>query len=228
MPMTWNLGVIAAALVAGDRSPRESGGTGGKAKATGTAARRQGVPESGGRAWAYKRLRGAVAPGREPLPALETGSSRSRSASPSMLKPKTASDSATAGRARLLCHRLIPRPSGGIAERAAAPQGARPRGGPSVRARRFGRGAGPATQGRRRPDPRVGLPRGRRQCWLRRDVDEYVSFATDTAGPAALVLRGLPEDERDALRAQLGEAFAPFVAAGGYELPGVALTAVAS
>jgi hypothetical protein len=55
-----------------------------------------------------------------------------------------------------------------------------------------------------------------------------VSFATDTAGPAALVLRGLPEDERDALRAQLGEAFAPFVAAGGYELPGVALTAVAS
>ncbi len=60
------------------------------------------------------------------------------------------------------------------------------------------------------------------------DVDEYVSWATDTAGPFALVIRGLPEGEREVIKAQLEEAFAPFMADGGYELPGVALTAVAS
>jgi len=60
------------------------------------------------------------------------------------------------------------------------------------------------------------------------DVDEYLSYATDTAGPAALVLRGLSEGEREAVRAQLKEAFAPFAGGGGYELPGVAINAVAS
>ena len=43
-----------------------------------------------------------------------------------------------------------------------------------------------------------------------------------------MVVRGLPERERDALKARLGTAFTPFAADGGYELPGVALTAVAS
>jgi SAM-dependent methyltransferase len=61
-----------------------------------------------------------------------------------------------------------------------------------------------------------------------RDVDDYVSFITDTAGPFAMVIRGLPADEREAMKAQLGEAFAPFVSDGGYELPGVTLNAVAS
>jgi ubiquinone/menaquinone biosynthesis C-methylase UbiE len=61
-----------------------------------------------------------------------------------------------------------------------------------------------------------------------RDLDEYSTFSADTGGPAALVLRGLPEDEREALRAQLRAAFAPFGAGGGYELPGIALNAVAS
>ena len=60
-----------------------------------------------------------------------------------------------------------------------------------------------------------------------RDIDDYTTFTTDTGGPAALVLRGLPEDEREGLKTQLGAAFAPFGADGGYELPGVALTAVA-
>ena len=60
-----------------------------------------------------------------------------------------------------------------------------------------------------------------------RDIDDYTTFTTDTGGPAALVLRGLPEDEREALKRQLGAAFAPFARDGGYELPGVALTAVA-
>ena len=61
-----------------------------------------------------------------------------------------------------------------------------------------------------------------------RDLDDYTTYATDTGGPAALVLRGLPEDERDALKSRLGAAFAPFGGDGGYALPGVALTAVAS
>ena len=61
-----------------------------------------------------------------------------------------------------------------------------------------------------------------------RDVDDYVSYASDTAGPFAIVLRGLSESERGALKAQLGEAFAPFAANGRYELPGVSLNAVAS
>jgi SAM-dependent methyltransferase len=60
------------------------------------------------------------------------------------------------------------------------------------------------------------------------DVDDYVSFAAETAGPFAMVIRGLSESEREAIKAQLGEAFVPFVADGGYELPGVALTALAS
>ena len=60
-----------------------------------------------------------------------------------------------------------------------------------------------------------------------RDLDDYTTYATDTGGPAALVLRGLPEDERDTLKTQLGAAFAPFAVDGGYEIPGVALCAAA-
>jgi ubiquinone/menaquinone biosynthesis C-methylase UbiE len=60
-----------------------------------------------------------------------------------------------------------------------------------------------------------------------RDIDEYTTYATDTGGPAALVLRGLPEDEREALKTQLGAAFAPFGAEAGYEIPGDALCAAA-
>jgi ubiquinone/menaquinone biosynthesis C-methylase UbiE len=61
-----------------------------------------------------------------------------------------------------------------------------------------------------------------------RDLDDYVRYASDTAGPFAIVLRGLSDGERGALKARLGEAFARFVAHGGYELPGVSLNAVAS
>jgi hypothetical protein len=60
------------------------------------------------------------------------------------------------------------------------------------------------------------------------DVDDYVRFATETGGPFAMVIRGLSEDDIDSLKAQLREAFAPFATDGGYELPGVALAAVAS
>jgi ubiquinone/menaquinone biosynthesis C-methylase UbiE len=60
-----------------------------------------------------------------------------------------------------------------------------------------------------------------------RDADDYTTYATDTGGPAALVLRGLPEDERETLKTQLGAAFAAFAVDGGYEIPGVALCAAA-
>jgi ubiquinone/menaquinone biosynthesis C-methylase UbiE len=60
-----------------------------------------------------------------------------------------------------------------------------------------------------------------------RDIDDYTAYATDMGGPAALVLPGLPEDERAVLKTQLGAAFAPFSADVGYEIPGVALCAVA-
>jgi SAM-dependent methyltransferase len=60
------------------------------------------------------------------------------------------------------------------------------------------------------------------------DLDDYVRWVIDVAGPFAIVVRGLPEVERQILKAQLKEAFAPFEAAGGYSLPGIALCAVAS
>jgi SAM-dependent methyltransferase len=61
-----------------------------------------------------------------------------------------------------------------------------------------------------------------------RDLDDYERWVIDVAGPFAMVLRGLPEGEREALKATLGQAFVPFATNGGYELPGVALCAVAS
>ena len=64
--------------------------------------------------------------------------------------------------------------------------------------------------------------------WSFRDLDEYERWVVDVAGPFAIVLRGLTEGERRTFRAELGEAFAPFVAGDGYELPGTALCAVAS
>lgn len=61
-----------------------------------------------------------------------------------------------------------------------------------------------------------------------RDVDEYVQWCADTAGPFAQAIRGLSQDETQALKAGLEERFAPFATANGYELPGLALNAVAS
>jgi SAM-dependent methyltransferase len=64
--------------------------------------------------------------------------------------------------------------------------------------------------------------------WPFRDLDEYESWVTEIAGAFAMVVRGLPAGERDVLSSQLTDAFAPFATDGGYELPGVALCAVAS
>ena len=60
------------------------------------------------------------------------------------------------------------------------------------------------------------------------DLDDYEQWVIDVAGPFGMVLRGLAEDEREVLRARLRKAFVPFATDSGYELPGVALCAVAS
>ena len=61
-----------------------------------------------------------------------------------------------------------------------------------------------------------------------RDVDDYVRRSRDMAGVFSKVFREASEDEREAMRAELEESFAPFALEGGYEFPGVALAAVAS
>jgi SAM-dependent methyltransferase len=61
-----------------------------------------------------------------------------------------------------------------------------------------------------------------------RDLGEYEQWVVDVAGSFAIVMRELPEEEREVLRARLREAFVPFATDGGYELPGAALCAVAS
>jgi hypothetical protein len=60
------------------------------------------------------------------------------------------------------------------------------------------------------------------------DVDDYISSAVDTGGMFARVWAAAPEEERQAIRSQLAEAFEPFSADGRFELPGVAFAAVAS
>ena len=59
------------------------------------------------------------------------------------------------------------------------------------------------------------------------DVDEYLGLIADTSGPFGLALQGLAADERAAVRADVEDSLGRFVAAGGYELPCVALCAVA-
>jgi SAM-dependent methyltransferase len=61
-----------------------------------------------------------------------------------------------------------------------------------------------------------------------RDVDDYLGFMTDTAGPLAVVLQRLPGPDREKLAAALEHALAPFAADGGVTIPGAALVAVAS
>jgi ubiquinone/menaquinone biosynthesis C-methylase UbiE len=60
------------------------------------------------------------------------------------------------------------------------------------------------------------------------DLEDYEQWVIDVAGQFAMVLRALAEDEREVLRERLREAFVPFATNRGYELPGLALCAVAS
>jgi hypothetical protein len=58
------------------------------------------------------------------------------------------------------------------------------------------------------------------------DVEEYLSVISDT-GPLGLALRGLSDTEREAVKAEVEDSLARFAAERGYELPGVALCAIA-
>jgi SAM-dependent methyltransferase len=64
--------------------------------------------------------------------------------------------------------------------------------------------------------------------FVARDVDDYVVRARATGGGFATAWLAASEDERDAIRSALDEAFRPFIVDGRYELPGVVLCAVAS
>lgn len=59
-------------------------------------------------------------------------------------------------------------------------------------------------------------------------IDEYLDFVADTAGPLALAVRALSAGDRAAVRADAEDGFTRFATADGYDVPGVALCAVAS
>lgn len=58
-------------------------------------------------------------------------------------------------------------------------------------------------------------------------VDEYVRRSSETGGMFARAWAEAPEEERERLKDEFREAFAPFAVDGGYELPGVSLCLVA-
>ena len=60
------------------------------------------------------------------------------------------------------------------------------------------------------------------------DAEGYLTFVSETAGPLAMALRLLEDAEREAIRTDLEKSLAPFATEDGYELPGVALCAVAA
>jgi ubiquinone/menaquinone biosynthesis C-methylase UbiE len=60
-----------------------------------------------------------------------------------------------------------------------------------------------------------------------RDVDDYLGFMADTAGPLAVVLQKLPEPERKAVATTVENALSAFATDGGYPIPGAALVAAA-
>jgi SAM-dependent methyltransferase len=58
-------------------------------------------------------------------------------------------------------------------------------------------------------------------------VDEYLAVVADTAGPLGLALRGLSDDDRAAIEIDVETSFIPFRSERGYNLPAVAICAVA-
>ncbi len=60
-----------------------------------------------------------------------------------------------------------------------------------------------------------------------RNAEEYLSVTTDTAGPLGLALQALSPAELEAVTADVEGALERFAAEAGYEVPGVALCAVA-
>ena len=65
-------------------------------------------------------------------------------------------------------------------------------------------------------------------CFELPDVEEYLSLVADTSGPLGLVLQGLSEPDREAVRHDVEAPLAAFAGERGYAIPGVALCAVAA
>jgi hypothetical protein len=61
-----------------------------------------------------------------------------------------------------------------------------------------------------------------------RDVDEYVRRSNEMGGMFSRAWAAAPEDERETMTGEIGEAFEPFAVDGGYDLPGLALCVLAS
>jgi ubiquinone/menaquinone biosynthesis C-methylase UbiE len=61
-----------------------------------------------------------------------------------------------------------------------------------------------------------------------RDVEEHLSFMTDTAGPLAIALQKLTDHDHKTLAASLQDALAAFATDGQYQFPGAALVAAAN
>ena len=59
-------------------------------------------------------------------------------------------------------------------------------------------------------------------------LDDYWSFIMELAGALALVLKAMPEEEREVVRASVERATQDFVVDGGLEFPGLTLNAAAS
>lgn len=59
------------------------------------------------------------------------------------------------------------------------------------------------------------------------DVDEYLGVITDSAGPLAIALRALPDEARAEVKRDVEDAIERFASDDGFEIPGVALCAVA-
>jgi hypothetical protein len=60
------------------------------------------------------------------------------------------------------------------------------------------------------------------------DADGYLSPIADTAGPIALALQDLAEDDRAAIRSDVEDSLGRFAVDDGYELPYVARCAAAN
>jgi SAM-dependent methyltransferase len=62
--------------------------------------------------------------------------------------------------------------------------------------------------------------------WRFSDADEIWRFLNEIAGGIALIIRGLPPDEQQAVRDLIAERLKPFASNGAYAVPGVALNVV--
>lgn len=60
-----------------------------------------------------------------------------------------------------------------------------------------------------------------------RDVDGYLGFMGDTAGPLAVALQALSGADREDVARSVGDALGAFAVDGGYAIPGAALVATA-